>query len=488
MSKVLSNPPAERAVLAGICRNGNESYLDVADLIQSTTFTIDMNQAIFDCLSHILKRESSTVIDVPSIYSAAKELGIESFFQKQTNVQHLKGIFDFPVNQKNVRMFAAKIRKLEIARLLHCQLEGAQDKILDLNGEESITHILGIAENSIFDFSSLLNENDDEPKMIGEGLVDYVKFLGENPVDQIGISTGFPLYDTAIGGGLRPGTVNVIGARPKTGKTLLSDNMGYAIAKTGIPVLNLDTEMLIEDHQHRLLACMTESYIYDIETGKYAQKPGCCDKIMEAAKYLEHNKVPYFHKSIGGMAFEEQLAIMRRWIIKHVGLKDDGRAKPCVIIYDYLKLMNSEGMTNDLKEFQVLGFMMTTLHNFALRYKVPMLTFMQLNRDGILKEGTDTASGSDRIIWLCSNYSIFKKKTPEEIANDGEDTGNRKLVTVVARHGSGLDEGDYINCHMKGYCAKIVEGQSKLHHLATSKHKNEGFVTDVNSEEEIPFD
>lgn len=484
--QVLSNPPAERAVLAGICRHGHEAYLDVADMVSPNTFMIDMNQVIFKCLAHAVQAEQH--IDIPSIYSAARELGLESFFQKQVNAQHLKAIFDFPVDQKNVRKFAAKIRKLEVARLLHAQLEGAQDKILELSGEETVTHILGIAENSIFDFSSLLNENDDEPKLIGEGLVDYVKFLGENPVDQIGISTGFPLYDTAIGGGLRPGTVNVIAARPKTGKTLLSDNMGYAIAKNGIPVLNLDTEMLIEDHQHRLLACMTESYIYDIETGKYTQKPGCAEKLLAAAHDLQDNKVPYYHKSIGGMAFEEQLAIMRRWIIRNVGLRPDGRAKPCVIIYDYLKLMNAEGMTNDMKEFQVLGFMMTTLHNFSLRYKIPMLAFMQLNRDGILKEGTDTASGSDRIIWLCSNYSIFKKKSVEEIAEDGDDAGNRKLVTVVARHGSGLEEGDYINCHMKGHCAKIVEGQSKLHHLANKKKNDEGFVIDGNSEEDIPFE
>src|SRR5690606_19407655 len=120
---VLSNPPAERAVLAGICRHGTEAYLDVADLIQPSTFVIDINQAIYKCLSHILTKEQSGIVDVPSIYSAARELGLETFFQKQANAQHLKAIFDFPVNQKNVRTFAAKIRKLEVARLLHNQLE-----------------------------------------------------------------------------------------------------------------------------------------------------------------------------------------------------------------------------------------------------------------------------------------------------------------------------------------------------------------------------
>ncbi|NDB85430.1 MAG: hypothetical protein EB127_22415, partial [Alphaproteobacteria bacterium] len=150
-------------------------------------------------------------------------------------------------------------------------------------------------------------------------------------------------------------------------------------------------------------------------------------------------------------------ALMRRWIVKDVGLEDDGTAKPCVIFYDYLKLMDSQGMSQDLKEYQVLGFMMTSLHNFATRYKVPIVAFVQLNRDGITKESTDAVSGSDRLIWLCTSFTIFKIKSPEELAEDGPNAGNRKLVPIVARHGSGLDDGDYINMLMQGSHSKLRE-------------------------------
>ena len=180
---------------------------------------------------------------------------------------------------------------------------------------------------------------------------------------------------------------------------------------------------------------------------------------------------------------------MRRWLVKEVGLNNDGTAKECVIFYDYLKLMDAAGMSQDMKEYQVLGFMMTSLHNFAVRYKVPIVTFIQLNRDGITKESTDTASGSDRIIWLCSNFSIFKRKSDEEMAEDGPNSGNRKLVPLISRHGGGLDDNDYINCHMKGWCAKITEGKTKLEiNNSTSKTKD-GFIVDTENENtnEIPF-
>ena len=483
---ILCDPASERAVLAGICRYGEDAYLDVADIVQESSFTIDSNTIIYRCLKQLCDNNTKPKIDIASIYATAQEIGVSHILSKKEETQHLKAIIDFPVSVENVRKFAAKIRKLEIARLLRKQLEGAQDKLLEINGTEPITSILGVAEDAVFNFSSLLNDTDNNPVAIGKDIDDYIKSLEENKIDQIGIPTGFPIYDQAIGGGLRKGTVNVIAARPKTGKTLLSDNIGFHIAHSHkIPVLNMDTEMNTVDHVNRVLAMMTEVEINHIETGKFAESPDKRNKIVQAGEELKSTKL--FYKSIAGKPFEEQLAIMRRWILKEVGLNDDGTAKQCVIFYDYLKLMDTQGMSQDLKEYQVLGFMMTSLHNFAVRYQVPIVAFIQLNRDGITKESTDTASGSDRIIWLCSNFTIFKRKSDEEIAEDGPSNGNRKLVPLVSRHGGGLDDNDYINCYMKGWCGKITEGKTRLELLNNTKSTDEGFVVNDEHDEEIPF-
>lgn len=481
---ILCDPSAERAVLAGIFNYGDDAYLEISDIISETSFTIDSNAIIYKCIKKLC--DSGSKVDVASIYSVAEELNLANILSKKEEAQHLRAIIDFPVAFENIRKFAAKIRKLEVARLLRKQLELAQDKLLEVTGSESIGGILGIAEDTVFNFTNLLNDSDDAPHHIANNLEEYIKELEENPVDQIGIPTGFPIYDQAIGGGLRKGTVNVIGARPKTGKTLLSDNMGYYIASKGIPVLNMDTEMAKEDHIHRVLAMMTETEINDIETGKFADNPDKFHKIQEAVKKLKTTNL--FYKTIAGKPFEDQLSIMKRWLVKEVGLNDDGTAKDCVIFYDYLKLMDTSGMSQDLKEYQVLGFMMTQLHNFAVKYKVPIVAFIQLNRDGITKESTDSASGSDRIIWLCSNFTIFKRKSDEEIAEDGPNNGNRKLVPLISRHGGGLDDNDYINCYMKGWCAKITEGKTRLELINNTQNTEEGFIVDDNNDDRIPFE
>jgi replicative DNA helicase len=486
MSVILSDASSERAVLAGICRYGADAYYDVADMIQESTFNVESNQLIYRCLNHLIKSDDKIKIDIPSIHAAAHEMGISYILTKQDEVRHLQAIINFPVNLENVRRFAAKIRKLEIAKLMHSQLEEAQQELIEVKGDETVAHILGIAEDKIFNFTSLLNDTSEAPERLGSGAKEHLEELADNPLTQVGIPTGFPIFDMAIGGGLRDGTVTLIGARLKVGKTFLADNMGRYIAEEhNIPVLNMDTEMLKPDHQYRTLAAMSRVEINDIETGQFGTSIMNRKKVMDAADKLE--KIPYFHKNIGGKPFEEQLAIMRRWLAKEVGLNADGTAKKCVVVYDYLKLMDSEGLDKNLAEYQLLGFMMTSLHNFTTRYKIPMLAFIQLNRDGITKESTDTASGSDRVLWLCSNFTIFKHKSDEEIAETGIKSGNRKLVPVVARHGAGLDSKDYINCHMEGKFGIIKEGKTAFELMKVNKHKDDGFIID-NLDEDIPFD
>ena len=481
-----SDVGAERAVLAGLCKYGGDLYLDVCDMVKVDTFTVTSNQMIFKCIDKLCKADDNAQIDLPSILSAAKELALDHHLSKPEETRHLKSILALHVERTNVRRFAAKIRNLQIARLIGDQAKVVQEKMATMDGTEKVSSMIAQAEEIIFDFTSLLDDSESNPKKMGDSLREYIQHLADNPVKQMGIPTGMAEWDRQIGGGLRDATLNVIGARPKMGKTVITDNIGFYIAENSkIPVLNLDTEMTYEDHVHRSLAMISGVDINSIETGQFGANQDKRAKVGEALDRLE--KVPYFHKSIAGMPFEDQLALMRRWLQKEVGLQLDGKAKKCVIIYDYLKLMDANSISDAMREFQALGFMMTNLHNFAVRYKIPFIVLIQLNRDGIDGEGTGAASGSDRIIWLCSNFTIFKPTSDEEIAQYGPQTGNRKMVVVAARHGEGLtDPTDFINCNFHGWCARIKESglASKLNG-AEENQDLQNIVNDANAR--IPF-
>jgi len=309
----LSDPIAERGILAGICQYGANAYYDISDIIKENSFTLEINRDIFRCLKYICEQRSVDTIDAATIYSTALTLSraMSVDLHATNNTRHLNAIISLKIQFASLKTFAIKLRKLEVARLLHTKFGEAQHQIVDITGDESFANILAIAEDTVFDFTALLDSGEAAPSSIGTSLVDYLKYLGDNPVKQLGVSTGMPAYDKSIGGGLRPGTVNVIAARPKTGKTMLATNIGYYIAKQSkIPVLNMDTEMLLTDHQHRLVARTTGIDINIIETGMYAKTPYMKQKVLDAGKHLE--TVPYYHKSIAGTPFEEQLGIMRR--------------------------------------------------------------------------------------------------------------------------------------------------------------------------------
>ena len=443
---------AERAVLAGIFSYGLESYVEVCDIIDSDSFSHKNNQVIFKCIEKIIK--DGAEIDLPSLLSAAKKLDLQDIINSTQELEYINSLMEYPVKKDNVLYFAAQIKKFEFARKIKKLTNKIGRDIDDINGDESIDEIINILEYPITDF---LREDDtgNKPERIGDGVEEYLEFLIENKCDQIGIPTGFARYDAAIGGGLRPGGVDLVSARPKVGKSVFGDNVAINVAAKGIPVLMLDTEMSKEDHLNRIISNLSGVPINEVATGRFTDDDEKSIKVKQAIDHIKD--IPYTYVTVAGAPFEQILNTIKRWIMQEVGQDENGKTNQCVVVYDYLKLMTSGSITNNIQEYQALGFQITALHNLAVKYEFPCLSFVQLNRDGITKESTDAVSGSDRLIWLCTSFSIFKTKSAEELAEDGPNAGNRKLVPIVSRHGPGMDDGNYINMRMVGDHAQLLE-------------------------------
>jgi hypothetical protein len=77
-------------------------------------------------------------------------------------------------------------------------------------------------------------------------------------------------------------------------------------------------------------------------------------------------------------------------------------------------------------------------------------------------------------------------KSDEEIATDGVNNGNRKLVPVVARHGEGLDDGDYVSMMMHGKFGRIEQGLTRNEIHNANANQQQGFQTeDIDEGEDI---
>ena len=481
--KTLEDLASERAVLAALCQYGLDCYLEI-DFVDADHFTDDMNQLLFHCVHKSVSENSK--VELASILSAANSLGVHESINNKQEISFIRSLFNFPIHKENAKSHAVKIAKLKLARDLKKTLKACEKELDATNGDEDVMDLISKVEAPILDATAdIYQSSNKKTEIIGEDIDDYIEYLSENVSDNVGIPTGFPRYDAAIGGGLRRKCVDLIAARPKVGKSMFGDAVAMNVSRIGVPVLMLDTEMSKEDHLNRMLANLSGVDINKISTGKFTENPLEKEKVEKAAQELKD--IPYHYISIAGQSFENILALMRKWIYQHVGFDEAGVTNDCLIVYDYLKLMGSEGISSSMQEYQVLGFQITQLHNFMVKYDVPCLSFVQLNRDGITKESTDVVSGSDRLIWLCTSFSIFKMKSEEEIAEDKIENGNRKLVPVVARHGCGLDDGDYISMNMFGSIGKLAEGRTRneLHNSARAREEGFEINEEIDSESDI---
>ena len=455
---ILQDPGIERAILAGITTHGADCFFETEDIINVTDFYWSYNQELFKILTHLVHKEDTKTFDIPSIQAAAKILGYNNFTNGGKHSEYLDAIMGEASSSKdNIKSLVVAVYKLSLARRGYLAATLIQNNLKKITGAEDVDSIISQIEEPIFEFTGQIMDQGVSIISLVQRFKNVMTTLAETPQDIIGLPTGFSAWDTAIGGGFRPATVNVVGARPKGGKSFFCINVARNMAENGIPVLYLDTELTSDTQLHRLSSLVSGVDLNHVETGQFKHNPQESEALWGCQKHIESLHIDHF--SVAGLAPHSIISIARRWLSKSVGFTNSGAAKPCLIIYDYLKLMDDSGFKNNLQEHQLLGFLITALHNFAIKFKLPILATVQLNRDGVEKEGSEVISGSDRIIWLCSNFTILKKKVQIELNEDPPSNGTKKLIVTDTRFGSGMERGEYINIIDKLEVGKLLEGK-----------------------------
>jgi len=168
-------------------------------------------------------------------------------------------------------------------------------------------------------------------------------------------------------GGLVPGELAVLAARPGMGKTALAGCLAVEVARQGKPVLFISREVKDETVAARMLA--RESRIdsrFFREGVEYA--PNILPKIMQAKANLEALPLRIVERSVQAMTPREVRRLAKQ--DKHIGL----------VVVDYLQLMLPNEKSNS-REREVAE-MSRSFKQLALDCDCPVLLLSQLNRSG----------------------------------------------------------------------------------------------------------
>lgn len=198
-------------------------------------------------------------------------------------------------------------------------------------------------------------------------------------MDITGVPTGFTDFDK-ISGGLQPGGLYILAARPSMGKTAFAMNVAqHAAAEENMPVLIFSLEMSAEQLIQRMLASESEVNIREM----FESQQMVDDKwrrLMDAASKISRS--PIYIDDSSALNTMDLRGRCRRFFAKHKGQKG-------LVVVDYLQLMDVAAKNSENRQQQV-SEISRALKGVAREFDVPVLALSQLSR------AVETRGGSKR--------------------------------------------------------------------------------------------
>lgn len=197
--------------------------------------------------------------------------------------------------------------------------------------------------------------------------LDEIEQIALNKGHTTGVATGFELLDKVLLG-MRPGSLNVVGARPGVGKTSFALSLAVNAAKAGVSVLFFSLEMSGAEIANRLLCAEAAISNEDMRSGNIP--PDMFGPMYEAAERL-NNLGMMFDDTAGTNVVEIRTKARRALHGKEHGL----------IIVDYLQLIEPVGRNKNDSMATAVGEISRALKVLAKDLKVPVIALSQLNRE-----------------------------------------------------------------------------------------------------------
>ena len=351
---------AERAVL-GACLVDREALNQVMEVLVPNDFYDLVHRLAFEVICDMAQR-GKPVDPLTFLEEVAKR----EFDKKIGGHPFIAGLVDGVTTTANAEYYALIVKDKSI----HRRLISAGNKIVRLGYSEEleIDEILEEAEKSVFEIAQ--NRNRTNFRAVSDVLGKTFQMIEEqyrkSDQDVTGYSTGFYQFDRMVGG-LQPGSLNILAARPSMGKTALALNMAqHGGVEQKTPILIFSLEMSAEQLVQRMLGSEAKVNIHDIRNGSFSD--GDWEKLADAAGRL--TQAPIFIDDSSMLSTLEFRARARRFKARfeNVGL----------IVVDYLQLM-SFSRRIDSKQ-QEVAEISRALKGVARELEVPVLALSQLSR------------------------------------------------------------------------------------------------------------
>lgn len=355
------NIDAEAAVLAAAILS-SEVVPEIASALTPDDFYRPSHRTVFAAVIELFRR------DIP-----IDQVSLADYLEAAGQLNLVGGkpfIIDLAQNSfalVNWRQHVKIVRRCSILRQLIAASTGITALAFDAPPDD-IETIIQQSESMLFSVTNKEVENASRP--LGEFVAEAyeeIESIAQNPGHIAGVATGFRDLDKVLLG-MRPGSLNIVGARPGVGKTSFALSLAVNAAKAGTTVMFFSLEMSGSEIATRLLCAEALVSNEDVRAGRIQDEMWV--PLNEAADRLD--KLDFIIDDTAGTNVVEIRTKARRAL--------HGKENALIIV-DYLQLINPVRRGNQDNQNTIIGEISRSLKILAKDLHVPVVALSQLSRE-----------------------------------------------------------------------------------------------------------
>ncbi|MCR5616464.1 MAG: replicative DNA helicase [Saccharofermentans sp.] len=420
----------EKALLALCMRNPKSVIQIVGNNLDASDFSDERNAYIYSAIISLFYENQKV-----DRFSVTHQLEKTGQLDRAGGLMYVYGVADEVAVVSNIDTYLDSIRDNSERRKLIATVNDIRTKIL--SGKLESGREIDYAISTLSELKRTEDSKGFETlKPILKRLMANIRTEIDTKGDGGKIKTGFRKLDNMLGG-LRPGSLNILAARPGMGKTALAINIASNVAANGTPVAIFSLEMSKEEIGNRLLSsCMDKPvnqilFAHRMSDNESAQLDAALQKLSDFPIIVDDNSNsnPVTMKS------------------KLTELFSDASTRPGLIIIDYLQLItlpNYGGRSRNEEVSQISR----SLKVLAKDFGVPILALSQLSRgaaqrddhtpqlsdlreSGAIEQDADTVMFIDR-----PDYYKKKEEGQEAVDRNADIVEDAYIYLEKNRHGA----------------------------------------------------
>ena len=355
-----NNQQAEQSVL-GCAMSGQRPLAEITAILKTGDFYRPDHQLIYEAICELYL--DSKPVDIITVADALEGKGQ---LDKSGGLTYISSLPDMAPVVANAGHYADLVRQKSILR----RLISAMDEITGLcyGDSETADILLDVAARRIYD----IRENRDATgfeslKDIMGRTVNELAAVARGKQREKTVLTGFHSLDKILGG-LRPGGLVIVAARPAMGKSAFALNIAQKAATLyNVPAAVFSLEMSKEEIGNRMLSAQSLVNARSLNSGELQSDDW--EKIARALPPLY--AAPVYIDDRSGTSVMEMLSKCRQLKLEN---------KLGLIIIDYLQLMSGNSSSRSDSRQQEISEISRSLKIMAKDLGVPIIALSQLSR------------------------------------------------------------------------------------------------------------